>query len=81
MFDQLQKWAINYAVSQGKCSSLLMRRNSNELRMQMRGSGISATDHVIVAERSAYKARYRPGEDKIRNGKACGKYTFCLSIA
>jgi len=42
-------------------------------------SGVSAMDHVIGAERSAYKARYRPGEGITHNGKACGKYTFCLS--
>jgi hypothetical protein len=42
-------------------------------------SGVSAMDHVIGAEGSAYKALYRPGEGKTRNGKACGKYIFCLS--
>ena len=47
----------------------------------MRGSGMSTMDHVTVAERSVYKARHRTGADKIRNGKACGKYTFCLYIA
>ena len=47
--------------------------------IQIRGSGVSGMDHVIGAEGSAYKARHRPGEGKIRNGKACGKYIFCLS--
>lgn len=66
---------------QGKCNSLWKRRNSNELLIQMRGSAISAIDHVIDAEGSAYKARNRPGAGKIRNGKACGKYTFFFCLA
>ena len=46
--------------------------------IQIRGCGFLAMDHVIGAEGSAYKARHRPGEGKTRNGKASGKYIFCL---
>jgi len=49
--------------------------------MQMSGSGISAMDHVIDADGSAYKSWHRPGAGKTRNGKTCGKYIFCLSRA
>ena len=56
-----------------ECVQILM----NDI--QIRGSGVSAMDHVIGTEGSAYKARHRPGEGKTRNGKACGKYIFCFS--
>jgi len=46
----------------------------------MRSSSISGMDHVTDAEGSAYKASHRPDADKIRNGKVCGKYAFCLSV-
>jgi hypothetical protein len=36
--------------------------------------------HVMCAEGAAYKVRYRPGADKLRNGQACGKYISYLSL-
>jgi hypothetical protein len=48
--------------------------------MQIRGSGISAMDHVIDAYGPAYKAWHRPGAGKIRNGKTCGKYIHFVCL-